>query len=112
MTTSACRVCALTVVALLAAACSRPPEAPAIQIQRNFVTVDNRTSDDWLDVEVWVNRQYRVTVPRIAAGSRFSTTLDSFVAGFGQRFDVRSQRVDQVRLTARTPSGTPVELER
>jgi hypothetical protein len=102
---------ALVCTALLAA-CSSPPAGPALQVERNFVIVDNRTPDDWLDVEVWVNRQYRVTAPRIAAGTRFTTTLDTFVAGFGQRFDAQRQRVDDLRLTARTPGGERIEIER
>lgn len=96
---------------VLAAACGDPPPPPVIQVQRNLLSVDNRTPRDWLSVEIWINRQYRVTVPKIAAGSRFTTTLDVFVAGFGQRFDVRRQRIDDLRLTAREPDGTPVERQ-
>jgi hypothetical protein len=33
-----------------------------------------------------------------------------FVAGFGQRFDIRRQRIDDLRLTAHEPDGTPVEI--
>lgn len=100
---------ALAVACALAAACSEPP-APPLQVQRGLLTVDNRTPHDWLDVEIWINRQYRVTVPRIAAGSRFSTTLDVFAAGFGQRFDRSRQRIEDLRLKARRPDGTAVEL--
>jgi hypothetical protein len=103
------RTVTLTVVTtLLAAACSNAKPA-ALQLQRGLLTVDNRTDSDWLDVELWINQQYRITVPRIAAGSRFSTTLDVFVAGFGQRFDKSRQRVKDLRLKARQPDGTPVE---
>src|SRR5918993_6004428 len=93
----------------VAAGCSSPA-APPIQLQRNLLTVDNRTSREWLDVEIWINQQYRLTVPRIAARSRFTATLDVFVAGFGQRFDVRRQRIDDLRLKAREADGTPVEV--
>lgn len=75
-----------------------------------MLTVDNRTPRDWLDVEIWINQQYRITVARIAAGSRFTATLDVFVAGFGQRFDVRRQRIDDLRLKGREADGTPVEV--
>jgi hypothetical protein len=61
-------------------------------------------------VEIWINQQYRLTVARIAARSRFTATLDVFVAGFGQRFDVRRQRIDDLRLKAREADGTPVEV--
>jgi hypothetical protein len=104
---------ALTFVLLASlalAACHETP-SPVLQLQGKLLTVDNRTAHDWVTVEIWINRQYRVTVPRIAAGSRFTTTLDVFVAGFGQRFDVRTQRIDQLTLTAREPDGTAVQHE-
>ena len=93
----------------VAAGCSSSGSRP-IQVQRNLLTVDNRTPRDWLDVEIWINQQYRITVARIAARSRFTATLDVFVAGFGQRFDVRRQRIDDLRLKGREADGTPVEV--
>jgi hypothetical protein len=100
---------AAAVCALLASGCSgRQP--PAIQVERNLVVVDNRTSGDWLQVEIWINRQYRVTAPRIAARSRFTAPLDVFVAGFGQRFDRRKQRIDDLRLKAKASDGGAVEI--
>jgi hypothetical protein len=99
----------LVLTGALAGACSSQSAAP-MQLQRNLLTVDNQTAHDWLDVEIWINRQYRITVPRIAARSRFSTTLDVFVAGFGQRFDRRRERVDDLRLKAKGADGAPVEL--
>ena len=96
--------------AMLAAACSKPP-VPPLHIERNLLTVDNHTDRDWLDVEIWINRQYRVTARRIAAHTRFSAALDMFVAGWGQRFDVHRQRVDSLELTAHEPGGKAV-LER
>jgi hypothetical protein len=104
-------VVAFVLLGCVAAACGAETPPSAIQVQRNLITVDNRTPHDWLDVEIWINRQYRLTVPRIAAASRFSTTLDVFVAGFGQRFDIRRQRIDDLRLTAHQPDGTPVRIE-
>jgi hypothetical protein len=102
---------ALRVLALLAAlstmACS-DTLAPPLKVERNLLTVDNRTDLDWLGVEIWINRQYRITASRIAAHSRFSSTLDMFVAGWGQRFDIRRQRIDSLVLTAHTPDGAPV----
>ena len=100
----------LLIAVALSAACSEKP-APAITVERNRLTVDNRTDHDWLDVEIWINRQYRVTLKRVAARTRFTTTLDVFVAGFGQRFDIHRQRIDDLRLKAHEPNGTPVEHE-
>jgi hypothetical protein len=96
-------------ICIMAAACSSPVSRP-IQVHRNLLTVDNQTSRDWLDVEIWINQQYRLTVSRIAARSRFTATLDVFVAGFGQRFDVKRQRIDDLRLKARERDGTPVDV--
>jgi hypothetical protein len=93
--------------ALSTTACSDAP-VPPLKVERNLLTVDNRTDQDWLGVEIWINRQYRITASRIAAHSRFSSTLDVFVAGWGQRFDIRKQRIDTLVLTAHTPDGTPV----
>jgi hypothetical protein len=106
-----CAFGVLLLAGLLGSACDDTLPPPVIQVQRDLLTVDNRTPQDWTSVEIWINRQYRVTVPRIASRSRFSTTLDVFVAGFGQRFDVRRQRIDQLTLKARQPDGTVVEHE-
>lgn len=103
------RVVLVAAACLLLAACS-PAPVSSIHVQRHLVVVDNRSPDDWHQVEIWLNQQYRVTVATIAAGSRFSTTLDVFVAGFGQRFDPRRQRIDDLRLKAKTEDGTLVEL--
>ena len=37
----------------------------------NILTVDNRTSDDWTHVEIWLNTYFRITVASIPATSRF-----------------------------------------
>jgi hypothetical protein len=109
LTSIASSFAAALVACALAAGCSSPASRP-IQVQRNLLTVDNQTSRDWLEVEIWINQQYRIAVPRIAARSRFTATLDVFVAGFGQRFDVRRQRIDDLRLKGREADGTPVDV--
>jgi hypothetical protein len=38
--------------------------------------------------------------------------LDAFVAGFGQRFDRRRTQVTDLRLTAKLPDGTPLEVKK
>ena len=103
-----------TVVGLacvLAAGCSKPPADP-LQLDRNILTVDNRTSTDWTNVEIWLNYYYRVTVRSIPKESRFQAPLDTFVAGFGQRFDFRRMQVRDLRLTATLPDGKPLELKK
>src|SRR5437867_10966214 len=71
---------------IAASACSSPPSDP-IQLDRNIMTVDNRTSSDWTNVEIWLNYYFRVTVKSIPAKSRFQAPLDSIVAGSAQRCD-------------------------
>ena len=77
-----------------------------------MLTVDNRTSADWKDVEIWINRYYRVTVPTIAAESRFQVPLNAFVSGYAQRFDIRHAVIKDLRLTAKERDGTPITITR
>jgi hypothetical protein len=105
-------ICGTAIVAtLLAVACTGPPVDP-LQLDRNMLTVDNRSSRDWTNVEIWLNANYRVTVASIRAGSRFQAPLDGFVAGFGQRFDFKRMQVRDLRLTATLPDGRPLELKK
>jgi hypothetical protein len=99
------------VAALAGAACSGRPVDP-LQLDRNILTVDNRSSRDWTNVEIWLNTHYRVTAASIPAGSRFQAPLDVFVAGFGQRFDFKRMQVRDLRLTATLPDGRPLELRK
>ena len=77
-----------------------------------MLTVDNRTSRDWRQVEIWLNTYYRLTTAAIPAGGRFQAPLDVFVAGFGQRFDFHRMQVRDLRLTATLPGGEPLELKK
>lgn len=100
---------ALVSAVLLLTGCRQPPSDP-LELAGNLLTVHNRTSDEWKDVEIWLNQHFRVTVPSIAAGSRFQTSLSFFVAGFGQRFDFKRMQVRALRLNAKGPDGEPIEL--
>jgi len=91
--------------------CSGPPVEP-LTLHGNVLTVDNRSSQEWRGVEIWLNTYYRVTTPSIPPKGRFQTSLDNFVAGFGQRFLLGGMRVRDVRLTARLADGTPIEIRR
>jgi hypothetical protein len=104
-------VAALALAAVLTGACSKPPIDP-LQLDRGLLTVTNDTGDTWTGVEIWLNRQFRVTVPSIAAHSRFQVPLGSFVEGFGRRFDFSRMQLNDVRLTAKTAAGAPVEVEK
>jgi len=93
--------------AVLACACSTPPER--LKIEGRTITVFNDSGDPWKGVEVWVNDHYRVTRDTIAPGERFVVPLEVFVAGFGQRFP-RNQQVTGIEVTAHDASGDPVRL--
>ena len=95
----------------LQAACARPQAEP-LQLEPNRLTVENQSSRNWTGVEIWLNTYYRVTTPSIPAGGRFQVGLDSFVAGFGQRFNYHRMQVNDLRLIAKLPDGQPFELKK
>lgn len=100
-------VAALTTV--WAAACYKAPEEP-IRLEGNLVTVSNVSKDEWTHVEIWINQQFRMITPSIPPGKRFQATLDTFVTGFGHRFNFKRTQVKDVRLIAKLPDGKPVEI--
>ena len=103
--------CAAAAVCAIAAGCSNPPQEP-LKLEGNLLTVDNRSSDDWNDVEIWLNVHYRVTTKSIPAGGRFQVPLDAFVAGFGQRFNFRRAQITDLRLAAKLSDGKPIEIKK
>jgi hypothetical protein len=102
---------AVVIVSTLAAGCSKPAIEP-LKLDGNVLTVDNRSSDEWKDVEIWLNTYYRLTVASIPPNGRFQAPLDNFVAGFGQRFQFRRMQVKDLRLTAKLPDGRPIEIKK
>jgi hypothetical protein len=99
---------AAAVGAMAVAACSTRTIDP-LQLEQGTVTVSNRTSEPWTGVEIWINRNFRVTTSSIAPDGRFQVSVNSFVAGYGQRFDFARMQIKDVRLTAKTPDGQPIE---
>lgn len=99
----------VVLAATLAVSCGKPPQEP-LQLQGNVLTVDNSSDEEWRDVEIWLNTYYRVTTSSIAPHQRFQTSLDNFVAGFGQRFEFRRMQVRDLRLVAKRPDGQPVKI--
>jgi len=92
-----------------AAACSSAARSPFTVTER-AITVENQSRDAWDNVEVWLNDHYRVIKPRMAPGERFDIPLNTFVAGFGQRFSPGRQIVKGIEVTATTGSGQAVRL--
>jgi hypothetical protein len=104
-------VCIALAAASLAGCREQPPVEP-LKLDGNLLTVDNRSSSDWNNVEIWLNRNHSVRRSSIAAGERLQVPLDAFVAGFGQRFDYRRTQITDLRLKAQLPDGTPLELQK
>jgi hypothetical protein len=101
---------ALLVAAIVLSSGCRTIERDPFTLERNVLTVDNRSSQDWKHVEIWLNTYYHVTTDSLPAKTRFQAPLDTFVAGYGQRFDWRRAPIRGVRLTARLAGGKPFEL--
>jgi hypothetical protein len=99
------------IAAAAGAACHRVPEEP-LKLERNMLTVTNASSSDWSNVEIWLNTYFRVTTSAVPAGGRFQAPLDTFVAGFGQRFDFHRMQIKDVRLNAKLPDGKPLEIKK
>jgi hypothetical protein len=97
--------------AALATGCYKAPPEP-LKLDGNLLTVDNRTSQEWTGVEIWLNTYYRITTKSIPPGERMQAPLDMFVAGLGQRFDVHRTQIHDLRLTAKLPDGRPIELKK
>ncbi len=99
----------LLVLLGLSAACSEE-EKPPIIVQRDRISVINMTDTSWSGVEVWLNDYYRAEAPQLAAGQRLDVPIGVFVAGFGQRFDPKTQSPFGVEVLARGADGKPVKL--
>jgi len=99
-------------IAVMAAGCSTKRAEDPLKLEGNLLTVDNRSSQEWRAVEIWINTHYRVTTNSIPAGGRFQVPLDAFVAGFGQRFNFKRQQIVDLRLAAKLPDGKPLALKK
>ena len=103
------RVLAALAVVLVAASCEQRRPDPLL-IEGNRLTVSNQTSSDWTDVEIWLNHYYRVKVRKLAAGRKVVIPLDAFVEGYGRYFPRDRQMVTDLRLEAKAPDGSMVQV--
>ena len=103
---------AAVALAIAAAACSNPAPVEPLKLDGGMLTVDNRSSNDWTSVEIWLNRNHSVRIASIPAGGRLQVPLDAFVAGFGQRFNYKRTQITDLRLKAKLPDGTPLEVQK
>ena len=112
MTRSLPVLSAILLCGALASACSTSPPIEPMTLKGGMLTVDNRTKQNWANVEVWLNTHYRMQFRDIPAGGRMQAPLDFFVAGFGQHFNFNKQQVRDLRLTAKLPDGKPLEVKK
>jgi hypothetical protein len=92
-----------------AVACRELPRDP-LELESGQLTVHNRTNEEWRDVEIWLNHQFRVTKASILPDEEFRVHVNSFVAGYGQRFEFSRMQIRDLRLKAKRPTGGPLEL--
>jgi hypothetical protein len=85
-------------------------EIEPLQLEGKRLTINNRTNDDWNDVQVVINRQYRIAAPSITAGQRFDVTLDAFLDVYGNHFYYARTQIRDVHLMAKAASGAPVDM--
>ena len=97
--------------AVLAAGCSKPA-VDSLQLDGNLLTAVNQSGQDWTDVEIWINRQFRVTAPTIVSQQVFRAPLDHFVTAYGQTFNFSRMQIRDVRLMAKRPGGEPFEIRK
>jgi len=103
------RLIASTTLSCLILGCASKPPIDPLRLDGSRLIVNNRTPDIWNDVEIKINRQYRVAVPEILSGQRFDAPLEAFLDVYGNHFRYSHQQVKDVRLTA-TANGRPVDL--
>lgn len=102
-------ILAIGVILAVTTACRERP-VEAIELDSSQVTVLNHSGQVWKDVEVWINRQFRVTTPMILNNQAFHARLDHFVTGYGQRFNFSRMQIKDVRMKAKGEDGAPVEI--
>jgi hypothetical protein len=99
---------ALVLATVAVSACEGRPIDP-LQLEQGVITVNNRSAGPWTGVEIWINQAFRVTTASIDPAGRFQVPVNSFVAGYGQRFDFKRMQINDVRLTATTQDGQTIE---
>jgi len=104
------RALAVLTLLVVAVACSDDKLQP-LKLDGGKLVIRNDTDEEWKNVELWLNWYYRAVVPSIPAHGRVDATLDSFMEGYGRRFDYTHTMVKDLKLTARRPNGETLELK-
>jgi hypothetical protein len=99
----------VSVLGALCAACGKPTIDP-LKLEGNMLTITNQSSNDWRSVQIRLNTYFRVDAASLPSRGVLRVPLDTFAAGFGQRFNFHRMQIRDLRLTATLPDGTPLEL--
>ena len=100
----------LSSLSLTIIGCAKPPDIDPLQLEGSRLTANNRTADTWNNVEISINRQYRVALPVLLPGQRFDASLDAFLDVYGNHFYYKRHQIKDVHLTAKTAGGAPVDI--
>jgi hypothetical protein len=82
---------------------------PDIETTGGAILVRNQTTDDWLDVRIWVNDYYSGTAAEIKAGSFVREPVSRFIAAQGQTLKT-SAAITSVVVLGHTRAGAPVRV--
>ena len=86
------------------------PTLKDIEVADGAITVRNQTTEEWVDVRIWVNEHYAGGARSIPAGGFVREPLSRFVAAQGQRIDVASTAIPSVVVLGRTADGTRIRV--
>ena len=79
-----------------------------------FITVENRTAEPLIDVQVTIRRgriaPYTTTLPRLGPSEKRDLSLGNFRSRDGAVLNVRMQRPTEVVVTAADPTGQKYDV--
>jgi hypothetical protein len=100
---------ALLISLPLTISCSKAQQIETLHLEGKRLTINNRTENDWTDVQVVINRQYRIAAASITSGQRFDLSLDAFLDVYGNHFYYARTQIRDVHLTAKGAGSAPVD---
>jgi len=86
------------------------PALKDIEVADGAITIRNQTTEEWLDVRIWVNEHYAGGTRSIPAGGFLREPLSRFVAAQGQTINTVTTAITSVVVLGRTPDGTRVRV--
>jgi hypothetical protein len=95
---------------LLSLSCEKPPPIDPLRLDGSRLIINNRTDDTWTNVQVVINRQYRIAARELVPSQRMDASLDAFLDVYGNHFYYKRQQIKDVHLTATGKGGAPVDF--